>query len=196
MLRFLRFLKPACNALLRFSHDEIIPRVDVYIPQDLFDLILRELRLGALSIEHILRSSPDRAKSDAPRKHSKRGLDIDLGPISAGKASPTERTVQPEMQRSYSHGYCRAGNGGRHARVAWQGLDSNGDDGSDSEDSTAASLGLLDVEIGEVEPHVFRKLALLCSVRHYTVAKAHLAHPSALRSIFSLLKVGSPRIQR
>lgn len=164
--------------------------------QDLFDLILRELRLGALSIEHILGVSPDRTTSDAPRKHCKRGIDADLGPIPVGKTNPTERTVKAEMQRSYSHGHCRPVDGGWHAKVAWQGLDSNGDGGSESDESTAASLGLLDVEIGEVEPHVFRQLALLCSVRHYSVAKAQLVHPSALRSIFSLLKVGSPRIQR
>lgn len=66
----------------------------------------------------------------------------------------------------------------------------------DKENTTATTVGLVSLEVGEVEPHVFRQLTLLCSVRRYVVTRVQLAHPSALRTIISLLRVGSPRVQR
>lgn len=106
--------------------------------------------------------------------------------------------TKQEMQRSYSHGHSEA----TRSSIAWKGLDGDEDgDGADRfdaerEDASAQSLGLSGLEIGEVEPQMFSHLALLCSVRQYGIVRTQLVHPSALRSILSLLKVGSPRVQR
>lgn len=103
------------------------------------------------------------------------------------------RIAKQEMQRSYSHGHSQVAG----CNVAWKGfLDGADRLGAEREDASAQTLGLSALEIGEVEPHMFNQLALLCSVRQYSVVRTHLAHPSAMRSIFSLLKVGSPRMQR
>lgn len=91
--------------------------------------------------------------------------------------------AKQEMKRSYSHGHSEA------TRSSYR-FD------ADTEDASAQSLGLSALEVGEVEPQMFSQLALLCSMRQYGIVRTQLAHPSALRSIFSLLKVGSPRMQR
>lgn len=120
------------------------------------------------------------------------------------KVAALQRGARGEMQRSFSHGHCRSGksistnssSNRWNCGIAWKGLDGTGAFANELEDASVHTLGLSALETGEVEPHVFRKLALLCSVRHYAVTQTQLTHPSALRSIFSLLKVGSPRIQR
>lgn len=159
-----------------------------FVTQDIFDLILRELRLGALALEHIVSKSSSRTGARGSTNRNDVAFDGDA------KARPfaVGREVKQEMRRSYSHGHTQAFS----CSMAWKGL--NGADRVDIErkDASAQTLGLSALEIGEVEPHMFRQLALLCSVRQYAIARAQLAHPSALRSIFSLLKVGSPRIQR
>lgn len=167
----------------------------VVVEQDLFDLVLRELRLGALSLEHILSTSPDRAKADGRGGQNRLALDNGVEPSWVGKPIVAVRSVKPEMQRSYSHG-CRPVGIEWSSRIAWRGVDGTGEGDREREDATAKDLDLVTLEIGEVEPHVFRQLALLCSMRQYAVVRAQLTHPSALRSIFSLLKVGSPRMQR
>lgn len=115
---------------------------------------------------------------------------------SVSKPLAVGRAVKPEMQRSYSHGHTQAAAGRWNGSIAWKGLGGTAGFGREREDASAQTLGLLALEVGEVEPHMFRQLALLCSVRQYAIARTQLAHPSALRSMFSLLKVGSPRMQR
>ena len=179
--------------------------------QDIFDLILRELRLGAMSLEHIAGIMSDRANaadaktSKASKAPEKSAFDVYLELSRATRFAASGGDANQEMQRSYSHGYSRPAARGWASR--WRGImwkrQTKGEDEDDAAkgvgeraNSTAESLGLQALETGEVEPHIFRLLALLCSVRQYAVARSQLAHPSSLRSIFSLLKVGSPRIQR
>lgn len=102
------------------------------------------------------------------------------------------RIAKQEMKRSYSHGHSEA----TRNSIASKGLDGADRFDAEREDASAQSLGLSALEIGEVEPQLFSQLALLCSVRQYGIVRTQLAHPSALRSILSLLKVGSPRMQR
>lgn len=99
------------------------------------------------------------------------------------KPCAVDGIAKQEMKRSYSHGTSEA------SRSSYR-FD------AEREDASAQSLGLSALEIGEVEPQMFSQLALLCSVRQYDIVRTQLAHPSALRSILSLLKVGSPRMQR
>ena len=111
----------------------------------------------------------------------------------SSKPFAADRIAKQEMQRSYSHGHSQ----GDGCNIAWKGFfDEAGRFDAEREDASAQTLGLSALEIGEVEPHMFNQLALLCSVRQYSIVRTQLAHPSALRSIFSLLKVGSPRMQR
>ncbi|CAM9107710.1 unnamed protein product, partial [Ectocarpus fasciculatus] len=163
--------------------------------QDVFDLILRELRLGALSLEHIV-STSSRMEARELANQNFMAFDGDGKAPSVSKPLAVGRAVKPEMQRSYSHGHTQAAAGRWNGSIAWKGLGGTAGFGREREDASAQTLGLLALEVGEVEPHMFRQLALLCSVRQYAIARTQLAHPSALRSIFSLLKVGSPRMQR
>ncbi|CAM9591597.1 unnamed protein product, partial [Scytosiphon promiscuus] len=173
--------------------------------QDIFDLILRELRLGAVSLEFISSTSRHVGAGGSTKRER---LNRDARAPLVGKLFAVQRVVKQEMQRSHSHGHSRAGAGSSTSTstsnissrwscgIAWKGLDGSGAFENEVEDASVHTLGLSALEIGEVEPHVFRLLALLCSVRQYAVTRTQLAHPSALRSIFSLLKVGSPRMQR
>lgn len=156
--------------------------------------MLRELRLGALSLEHIVSASPD-CPTVGASGDKLLAVSGDAKPSHVGKSTMTARPAKPEMKRSYSHG-CQPSSGGWTSKIAWKGLDGSVGCSSVREDIIAENLRLFALEIGEVEPHMFRQLALLCSVRQYAVTRAQIAHPSALRSIFSLLKVGSPRMQR
>lgn len=161
--------------------------------QDIFDLIFRELRLGALSLTHIS-ATPDTAIPDASRRaRSKVGFDFP-DRSSAGMFVPAEG-VQPEMRRSYSHGSCLPGIDKRTSNIR-KGAHVSGGSTGEEDNAAVSDLGLLALEIGDVEPHVYGQLALLCSLRNYAIARVQLAHPSALRSILCLLKVGSPRVQR
>lgn len=168
----------------------------------MFDLVLRELRLGALSLGHTASKSSRRAKAKSvnqANRPDRSTFNGDAKPFlpRAGKPVVAGRTVKHEMQRSYSHGHYPPASTGWDFSLAWKGvLDGSGAVDCDAADATIDSLGLAALEIGEVEPHMFRQLALLCSVRQHAVTRTQLAHPSALRSIFSLLKIGSPRIQR
>ena len=174
--------------------------------QDIFDVVLRELRLGALSLEHIVGTSPRQNKANEPHKYSGPTIDGDVDPSRLGTLAASERGVKAgvkEMQRSYSHGYCQRASGGRNSNgstagsTVWKGLcGTSAVDSSETSDTRPDCLNLVALEIGEVEPCMFRQLALLCSLREYSITRSHLAHPSALRSIFSLFKNGSPRIQR
>lgn len=174
--------------------------------QDIFDVILRELRLGALSLGHIVGMSPGQKKANEPDKYSGPTIDGGVEASRLGALAASEREVKvgvKEVQRSYSHGYCRRASGGRNfARSTAGGTVRKGlygtsaVDSSETSDSRPEHFDLVALEIGEVEPCMFRQLALLCSLRQYSITRAHLAHPSALRSIFSLLKNGSPRMQR
>lgn len=103
--------------------------------------------------------------------------------------------VKPEMRRSYSHGSCLPGVDGRTSNIR-KGVRVSGGSTDEEENATVPDSGLWALEIGDVEPHVYGQLALLCSLRNYAVARVQLSHPSALRSILCLLKVGSPRVQR
>lgn len=180
--------------------------ISVSNAQDIFDVILRELRLGALSLGHIVDVSPGQKKATEPDKYSSPTIDGDVEVSRLGALAASEREVKvgvKEMQRSYSHGYCRRASGGRNSTgntaggTVWKGLyGTSAVDSSETSDSRPDGFGLVALEIGEVEPCMFRQLALLCSLRQYSITRAHLAHPSALRSIFSLLKTGSPRMQR
>lgn len=149
--------------------------------KDIFDLILRELRLGTLSLEHITSVSVGES-----RTLGKEAFEPCLESSNSNKSGA--QIGIPGMQESSRHGHYRP--------VKGKGL--NGPAKCDNEQTctTAETLGLQALEIGEVEPCMFRLLALLCSVREYAVTRSQLAHPSSLRSIFSLLRVGSPRIQR
>lgn len=174
--------------------------------QDIFDVILRELRLGALSLGHIVGRSPGQKKANDPDEYSAPAIDGDVEASRVRALATSEREVKAgvkEMQRSYSHGYCRRTSGGRNSSdstaggTVWKGLyETSAVDSSETSDSRPDCFNLVALEIGEVEPSMFRQLALLCSLRQYSITRAHLAHPSALRSIFSLLKNGSPRMQR
>lgn len=159
-----------------------------FVTQDIFDLILRELRLGALALEHIFSTCSSRTGARGSADQN----DVAFDGGAKAKSFAVGRIPKQEMRRSYSHGHSQAST----CSMAWKGL--NGADHVDAEreDASAETLGLAALEIGEVEPHMFRQLALLCSVRQYAITRTQLAHPSALRSIFSLLKVGSPRMQR
>lgn len=108
----------------------------------------------------------------------------------------TSKTMDHAIRRSYSHSYCVRGTQSLRSSGSWRRPDAIGCKMNKKEDISIASLGLSALEIGEVEPYMFRLLALLCSVRHFTISRVQLAHPSALRSLMSLLQVGSPRIQR
>lgn len=169
--------------------------------KDIFDLILRELRLGAVSLEFIA-STSHHLESGGSTKQENTQLNRDARAPLVGKLFAVQRVVKQEMQRSFSHGHSRAGvsgssiGSGWNCGIAWKGLEGSGAFDNEVEDASVHTLGLSPLEIGEVEPHVFRQLALLCSVRQHAVTQTQLAHPSALRSIFSLLKVGSPRMQR
>lgn len=169
--------------------------------QDIFDLILRELRLGALSFRHVGGRLRGSVKDDTQERCTWLQLEGDAERRRASGTAKAERSAKPDMQRSYSHGHGHGHGHGRglpeqgdgdgwNPRLAWEML------GRGREDSTAQDLGLAVLEIGEVEPHMFNQLALLCSMRQYAVTREQLAHPSALRSLLSLLSIGSPRIQR
>lgn len=159
--------------------------------QDVFDLILRELRLGALTLEHIA-SMPSRCVEAAQHKHNGVASARDPNASLLDKSFTEGGIAKLEMKRSYSHGHSET----TRSSVAWKGLDGADRFDAEREDASAQSLGLSALEIGEVEPQMFSQLALLCSVRQYGIVRTQLAHPSALRSILSLLKVGSPRVQR
>lgn len=160
--------------------------------QDIFDLILRELRLGALTLEHI--TSMPSCRMDASGSAQYNGVSSARDPKTSLLDKPfvVGGIAKQEMQRSYSHGHSEA----TRSNIAWKGLDGADRFDAEGEDASAQSLGLPALEIGEVEPQMFSQLALLCSVRQYAIVRTQLAHPSALRSILSLLKVGSPRMQR
>eukprot|EP00903_Cladosiphon_okamuranus_P019656 g18070.t4 len=164
--------------------------------QDIFDLILRELRLGALTLEHIanMRSRCVEASGSVQHKHNGVASARDPKASLLNKPFAAGGIAKQEMKRSFSHGHSEA----TRSSVAWKGLDGADADRFDAErdDASAQSLGLSALEIGEVEPQMFSHLALLCSVRQYGIVRTQLAHPSALRSILSLLRVGSPRVQR
>lgn len=171
--------------------------------QDIFDVFLRELRLGALSLDHIVGISLGQKKASVPSNPTHDG---DMKASCLGALAAPERKVRvqvKEMQRSFSHGYFHRASGGRNSTgstaggTVWKGLyGTNAVDTSETTDSRLERFGLVALEIGEVEPCMFRQLALLCSLRQYSITRAHLVHPSALRSIFSLLRNGSPRMQR
>lgn len=149
-----------------------------------------------MSLGCIVRTSPDPSTDPSPKKKANFAFNREGESQRVGKAIITKQAVRSEMQRSYSHGHSRTGSGGGNSRIAWKRLGGTGEGDNETDDPTAKNLGLGALEIGEVEPQMFRQLALLCSVREYAVVREQLAHPSALRSIFSLLKVGSPRMQR
>lgn len=154
--------------------------------------------MGALSLIHILRKTADNRTPGASGTQSKVGFDFP-GRSAAGAAVLVE-DARPEIRRSYSHSSFLPSGEDRRRWNTRRGVDVDRGGHSERErgaaTSAAASLGLLALEIGEVEPHAYEQLALLCSVRNYAVARVQLAHPSALRSILCLLKVGSPRVQR
>lgn len=180
---------PSCPETdVRFYRNYILLRA--FVTQDIFDLILRELRLGALALEHIVSTSSSGTGARSSAKQN--GIAFDGAGDAKARPFEVEPTAKQEMRRSYSHGHTQASS----LSMAWKGLDGADRFDTEREDASAQTLGLSALEIGEVEPHMFRQLALLCSVRQYTIARTQLAHPSALRSIFSLLKVGSPRMQR
>lgn len=160
--------------------------------QDIFDLILRELRLGALTLENIAIMSSQGVHASGSAQHNGVASARDPKASRADKPFAAEGIAKQEMQRSYSHGHSEVTRCG----IAWKGLDGADRFDDEREDASAQSLGLSALEIGEVEPQIFSHLALLCSVRQYGIVRTQLAHPSALRSILSLLKVGSPRMQR
>lgn len=160
--------------------------------QDIFDLILRELRLGALTLEHIASMPSRRVEASGSAQHNGVASVRDPNASLVDKPFEVEGIAKQEMQRSYSHGHSEV----TRCSIAWKGLDGAGRFDAESEDASAQSLGLSALEVGEVEPQMFSQLALLCSVRQYGIVRTQLAHPSALRSILSLLKVGSPRMQR
>lgn len=180
--------------------------VSVSNVQDIFDVILRELRLGALSLGHIVGMSPGQKKANDPDKYSAPMIDGGVEASRVGALATPEREFKvgvKEMQRSYSQGYCRRVSGGRNSTdstacgTVWKGsYGTSAVDSNETSDSRPECFNLVALEIGEVEPCMFRQLALLCSLRRYSITRAHMAHPSALRSIFSLLKNGSPRMQR
>lgn len=116
--------------------------------------------------------------------------------LSAGDTTvrPTE-TVQPEKRRSYSQSHRMQGGRSIYLPTLWK-MDDVAGKGYEQGYESVANLGLLALEVGEVEPHMFRQLALLCSVRHFATSRVQMAHPSALRSLISLLQMGSPRMQR
>lgn len=167
-------------------------RFALFHTQDIFDLILRELRLGALSLEHIASTPSRRLQASGSAQHNGAASVHDPRASLFDKPFAVGRIAKKEMQRSYSHGHSEV----TTSSIAWKGLDETDRFDAESEDASAQSLGLSALEIGEVESQMFSQLALLCSVRQYGIVGTQLAHPSALRSILSLLKVGSPRVQR
>lgn len=150
--------------------------------------------MGALSLTYIFNNSADNRTPGASGTQSRVGFDF-LGRSAAGLTA-TEEDVRPEMRRSYSHRSYLPSDPDRQPWNTPRGVDVNRGRNGERESAAVSGLGLLALEIGEVEPHVYEQLALLCSVRHYAVARVQLAHPSALRSILCLLEVGSPRVQR
>lgn len=160
--------------------------------QDIFDILFRELRLGAQSLEYIVTNSPDSRTPTASKWQ--REAEFDRNRLSAAARSTLSgQSLQPDMRRSCSAYLSRGGDersASTHRDLRMPG------DGNDGETPAANNLRLLALEVGEVEPNIFGHLALLCSMRHYAVTRVQLAHRSALGSILLLLKIGSPRVQR
>ncbi|CAM9363981.1 unnamed protein product [Discosporangium mesarthrocarpum] len=162
--------------------------------QDLFDLILRELRLGAMCLGHIVSSNLFPTEQGMRTGELERFGFMDTMDSSKQDIMPLAGPVY--LKRSYSDGYYpntgdygwHGGGGVRECGVSWM--------GNEEENLGTAGLGLMFPEVGEVEPALHGHLLVLLSVRHHAVTKTQLSHPSAIGSMLNLLRVGSPRMQR